>query len=203
MSVTVSSIQRPLKVGSKDALLCQAKTLARHFHMLSHASTQLDFTSASTVITQTVKNKPQTLRVCVCVCVCVWQCKRADLLMLIELYNLLRFLPLITLKALSLHIYSGVFVGSLLFRKCLSDKHNSKIEKVFFSISYRGCYIPKSMKKFTTLMARLQLPKNMTKAEHLQGEKRRTNKICFSSFFSDWSNAFHCTKILIFYCYQN
>lgn len=52
VSMTVSSVQSPLKAGSKDALLCQARTLARHLHMLSQASTQLDFTSASTIITQ-------------------------------------------------------------------------------------------------------------------------------------------------------
>lgn len=73
-----STAHSPLKAGSKDALLCQARTLARHVHVLSHASTQLDFTSTSTVITQTVKNKPQTLRVCVCVYMS-WQCESSFL----------------------------------------------------------------------------------------------------------------------------
>lgn len=64
--LSICAVQIPLTAGAEDSLLRQARTSARHLHVLSHASTQLDFTSASSVITQTVKNKPQTLRVCVC-----------------------------------------------------------------------------------------------------------------------------------------
>lgn len=79
--VFISPAHNPLKA---EWLRC------RRFHVISHASTQLDFTSASTIITPTVKNKSQTLLVCLP--------GIHEPLMMMELYSLLGSVPLITLK---------------------------------------------------------------------------------------------------------
>lgn len=96
------SLNSLLRTLAEKTFCCVKLQLQLDTHTLSHASMQLDFPSATTVITQTVKNKPQTLRARVCVC--VRMCESADLL-LMELYSLLSSLLLIKLNALYVHIY--------------------------------------------------------------------------------------------------